>query len=127
MITDPAELFSSRSRSKLLLALFEFRTPVSLHELAEVTETSLCAAHHALRQLTTERIIQKKRRGKETHYTLDRKHNAVAFISALALAREKVFLSERCARYHNRARQSLRFASDSLAFISQVRALNANS
>ena len=127
MSAKPSDLFTSASRTKLLLALYEFHAPVSLHELAEIVGSSVCAAQNALKQLLSERLVLKKVVGNETQYTLNRKKKSIEFIRVLALAKERVFLNERAKTYGKQAAGSLRFSNDTLLFLSKVRSLNAKS
>lgn len=126
MLSQLPEMFSSRSRTSLLLLLEAMTMPVCLSELSELSGNSLCATQSALSQLHRERWVRRARRGKETLYSLNRDHPAASTLSCIAKNLRMEAIRVRAERYSLKAQQALTFASESRRFLSKVRRLNSD-
>lgn len=120
-------LFASRSRTAILLALVDRASGSNLSELAELTRSSLCSTQSTLRQLHRERRVRLTRKGKETLYALNVQHPDAELLRAIAQSAEHLEIRRRASKYSASAQRTLQFASDTAAFLSSVRRLNDNS
>lgn len=88
-LTGVGELFkilSDDSRSKLLYALEQ--RELNVQEMADLLGLSLPAVSHHLRILHHQRLVKKRRAGKEVFYSLCDRHTVALIKEALAHARD---------------------------------------
>lgn len=88
-LTGVGELFkvlSDDSRSKLLFALGQ--RELNVREMANLLDVSLPAVSHHLRILHHQRLVRKRRVGKEVFYSLCNQHIVTLIMAALVHAQD---------------------------------------
>ena len=127
MLRRLPEMFSSRSRTAVLLLLEELTTPICLKEISQLTGVSVCAIQATLLQLRDEGWVYRTRKGKETLYRLNREHPEAWLLKFVAGKVRTESIRKRVAAYAAKAQRALAFASDTRSFLSSMRRLNDNS
>jgi len=119
-----SDIFSSRSRTEVLEILAEHSEAVHLRAIAELSSVSVRAIQEALADLYSERVIQKKKNGNRTLFSLNQKHAAYSLICEVTDCSRQHYLETRAKTYAKYAQSALEFASSAQELFSEVRRLN---
>lgn len=121
-----ANIFSSQTRSQVLLGLANFKNPVCVNELAEISDCSLCSVHAAVKDLYKTNVLQSSRQQNETKYQLNRLSPNFELIIAIKTVNEQQTLQQRANLYSKKAQRVLKFVSDSYQLMSNVKKCRDN-
>lgn len=124
MYCELPTLFSSAGRTRLLFVMRHQREPLSMRALARLASLSVCAAAHALSELKREKLVTRRRVGKETRFALNHRHELVPLLNSVCDAAERVALATRASSYGSRPREILRFCSETSEFLARAREQN---
>jgi hypothetical protein len=121
MINDFAAVFSSNSKSALLLLLAQLNTAAGLSELAELSGHSGSVAMNALESLVKSKIVTKKRCWNENFYRINNRHKLTPIVRLINSNLENAYLIERSQAYSAKAKRCLKFVSESGRLMNSVK------
>lgn len=121
LVFDISLIFSSKAKFKVLRTLFHQSTPLSLRQVAYLSEESLFSVQRALEQLVSQGLLLKKNKGHRMFFFVSQKHPYHAFLATLFDLEMKTRVSLESNQLHRKAAQCLKFSTEAHHLIQKAR------
>jgi len=118
---DLSQIFSSKARTKILMTLFQQDQPIPLRHVAYLCEIPVYSVQCALKQLTREKIVFRKRDGRHLLFGLNKQNPNYSFLAGIFLFAVNFKVRARAENYSKRASSTLKFISSSREFFKKVK------
>ncbi len=106
-----ANIFSSRSKYIVLRVLVRHELPLSLRQIAYLSEESLFSVQRSLKQLVDENLITRKAEGHRVLFSTNHDHSYYPILKELYLLEARVN-SSKSPNLDKKAKSVLQFASE---------------
>ncbi len=121
MKTDISTILSSKAKYRVLRTLFLQKIPIPLRHIGYLSNLYIYSVQQAVKNLLITGLIERKLKGRETLYFLNKNHNIYAVIINLFTSEIENEIKERARNYTLRAKSSLVFANSVHKLFSNMR------
>jgi DNA-binding transcriptional ArsR family regulator len=120
MVIDLADVFSSKSKFKVLKLLIQYREPIPLRTISSLVELPIRSVVLALESLLQQEIVEDMRMNNNRLFRMNQNHLFCDELKNIFSAVEESEIKIRSKSYKNEATRALKFAQSATKFFSET-------